>query len=207
MERYGIAGHGWGAAWLSEDGRLERHRFTGALHEDPGSERVADVRSARVLIHLRRPTRLSTIQLEDTQPFLQEQGSFAFCHNGVYARHEEYRSRFAGRLAGQADSEIGFRLFEELLGQGGDPVDAVERTALELGGAANLAFLANDGTLVVRAGHPGNLIWRFSLEGMEVAATELHSRDSSLFDLVFPDAQNRRVLESVDSMARASAVR
>ncbi len=28
LERYGIAGFGWGAAWLSPDGRIESHRDT-----------------------------------------------------------------------------------------------------------------------------------------------------------------------------------
>jgi predicted glutamine amidotransferase len=207
MERLGLAGFGWGVAWLSEDGRVLGHRDLGRLEDDPeASGRLAGLASTRVMIHLRRPSRLSTVQLADTQPFLAAGGRFAFCHNGVFARHEQYRSRFAVPLAGNADSEVGFRLFEELLDAGGTAVSALKQTVKELGGKANLAYLGNDGTLVVQPGHPENLIWRFSMGELEVAATELHSRDSSLFDLIFEDATNRRLLEGPEVMADAVTI-
>jgi hypothetical protein len=83
----------------------------------------------------------------------------------------------------------------------------MERTAIEFGGPANLLYLGRDGARVVRPGHPGHRIWRFSLYGLELAATELHSLDSSLFDLVFGEARERRILEGVRQIAVTTTVR
>jgi hypothetical protein len=37
MERYGIAGFGWGVTWLGEDGELHEHRDTRAFRDDPAA--------------------------------------------------------------------------------------------------------------------------------------------------------------------------
>ena len=36
LERFGIAGFGWGAAWIGADGRLGSHRDVRAFRDDPG---------------------------------------------------------------------------------------------------------------------------------------------------------------------------
>lgn len=197
MEEYGVAGFGWGVAWLSEPGCIVRHRNLGRLRSDPSVGELANRTAMRVMVHLRRPSRLSTVQLADTQPFLADDGRFAFCHNGEFKRHEEYRENFAGRLVGKADFEVGFRLFEELSTRS-TALDALELTATTLGGNANLAYLGNDGTLLARSGHHANRIWRFALGQVEIAATELHSANSSLFDLIFADALDRRRFEGTE---------
>ena len=43
LERFGIAGFGWGAAWLTADGGLASYRDVRAFRDDPGRERVGAV--------------------------------------------------------------------------------------------------------------------------------------------------------------------
>jgi predicted glutamine amidotransferase len=202
IEYYGLANFGWGVAWLA-DGRVERYRFEGRLSEDKDADRVlAGVTSTHYLVHFRRPNRLSTVQLADTQPFLAEEGRFAFCHNGSFTKEAEFRGRFEGRLEGKADSEVGFRMFEDYLGQGLRPEEALVRTHGQLHGNANLGYLASDGELVLFNSYPTNLFHRFRVDGVEVAATELHSPDDSLFRLVFPDATDRRLISGAEALAQ-----
>ena len=207
IEYYGLVNFGWGVAWL-ERGQVKSYRYEGRLSEDKNADRaLAEVSSTHYLIHFRRPSRLSTVQLADTQPFLSGDGSFAFCHNGYFTREVEFRARFAGRLEGKADSEVGFRVFEELLGQGLGPENALRRTYQQLGGTANLGYLAADGDLVLFNAYPGNLFHRFRVDGAEVAATELHSPDDSLFRLVFPTATDRHVITGAEALAHPETAR
>jgi predicted glutamine amidotransferase len=207
LERFGVAGFGWGVAWL-EDGAVRLAKDPGRLNEDRrAQERLASVRSDRFLVHLRRPSRLSTISAADTQPFLADGGRFAFCHNGSFDRHQQLRSRFASRLKGNADSEVGFCLVQDLL-QHADPERALPETHQVLGGNANLGYLDRDGRLLAYGGHHENGLWRFYLDGASVAATALHSADAAVFDLIFPNATDRRlvgreVMAVADSTHRA----
>jgi predicted glutamine amidotransferase len=207
IEYYGLGNFGWGVAWLA-DGRVRRYRFQGRLSEDASAaDELADVASTHYLVHFRRPNRLSTVQLADTQPFLADKGRFAFCHNGSFTREPEFRGQFEGRLKGKADSEVGFRLFEQILGQGGDAEDALRRTHEQLHGNANLGYLGSDGEMVVFNAYPTNRFHRFRFDGADVAATELHSPDDSLFKLVFPTATSRQVISGVQSLAQPEAAR
>jgi glutamine phosphoribosylpyrophosphate amidotransferase len=197
VERLGVTGFGWGVAWRA-DGGVRRYRSAASLAEDrAGAEAAAAVRSDRFLIHLRRPSRLSTVQLADSQPFLDADeeggvGAFAFCHNGFLDRHAELRSRYERRLRGGADSEVGFEFFRERLADGVPAAGALLEVHERFGGNANLASLSSDGTLLVYGGHAHNPLWRFEAGGLTVAATALHSEDESLFDLLFVDAGERR---------------
>ena len=128
LERYGMAGFGWGAAWLTADGRLETHRDIRAFRDDP-TTRPASARSRRraLLVHLRRPSKLSTLQLADTQPFLDPAGRFAFSHNGDlrdYPRARATRYQAQGRIAGRADTEVGQRWLEDAWADGPSPAAA-----------------------------------------------------------------------------------
>lgn len=196
LERLGIAGFGWGVAWL-ENGQVLRYRDTGSLRDDhDGRRRLAHVASHRFLVHMRRPSRLSTIDLADTQPFLQEQDTFAWCHNGIFDRHLEFRPVYEDRLEGKADSEVGFRLFESLVSQGHAPETALVKVHQLLGGRANLGYLGKEGDLLAYGGHPDNALWTCTAGEFEVATTALHSADLSVFDLVFPGATERRRIDS-----------
>ena len=207
MEYWGAASHGWGVAWLEGD-RVRRYRYPGRLAEDQSAaKQLESVASTHYLVHLRRPNRLSTIQVADTQPFLAEGGRFAFCHNGTFTREKEFRARFAGILEGQADSEVGFRIFEEMLDQGASAEDALAKTFQQLGGIANLGYLGADGELVVFNAYANNRFFRFRMGEAQVAATELHSPDESLFRLIFADATERRVITGGESLAQPKAAR
>ncbi|MGH7608364.1 MAG: class II glutamine amidotransferase [Candidatus Dormibacteria bacterium] len=191
LERVGVAGFGWGVAWR-EEGVVRCRRDPGRLSVNGAAqEQLAQVTSSHFLVHLRRPSRLSTTALADTQPFVDEAASFAFAHNGRLEGAEAVRSRFPGKLQGHADSEVGFRLFEARRAQGLSEFDALTKVHQELGGSANLALLPARGPTLVYAGNEGNDFWCFGLEGAWVASTALHSADEALFSLCFPKAERR----------------
>ena len=191
LERLGIGGFGWGLAWR-EQGRVRRYRDPGQLSDDHSGQReLRTVSSTHYLLHLRRPSQLSTVSLADTQPFVADDGSFAFAHNGRLAGAPTFRLRYPGKLDGQADSEVGFRLCETFLGVGMKPAAALQEVHRQMGGQANLGFLAAEGAALLYAGNPENDGWRFDLEGAEVASTALHSADEAIFSLCFPNASHR----------------
>ncbi len=193
LERKGVAGFGWGVAWV-EGGRVRRYRNQGALAGDEdGRASLEGVSSPSFLVHLRRPSRLSTVQMADTQPFVDERETWAWCHNGLFANDAEHRDRFAGRLQGRADSEVAFRIFEELL-EHASVDEALPQVHRILGGRANLAYLDDRGDVVLYGGNSGNAFWTFKLDGLSAAATGIHSHDMSLFDLVFSAATDRHLI-------------
>lgn len=202
LERLGVTGFGWGVAWLDEDGTVHGYRRPVSLHDDEeGRERLAGVRSNRFLVHLRRPSRLSTVHLADTQPFLSEDGGFAFCHNGLLERHEDHRTRLGAALSGEADSEIGFRVTEEAIAAGASPVDALGDAYERLGGRANFGYLGADGTLAVYAANATNHMWAFDLDDARAAATALHSDDRSVFGMLFDRAEGAELVEGAAVVA------
>jgi predicted glutamine amidotransferase len=198
MEYYGSARFGWGVAWL-ESGRVRRYRDPGSMQNDGavGGE-LASVVSTEFVVHFRRPTLLSTIEIADTQPFLTQREDLAFCHNGLFTEAEAYRPELAGRLAGAADSEIGFCMLQDLVDAGTTVYDALAIAHSKLGGNANLATLDSQGAITLYSKHERNQFYTFRLGDTDIAATELHSPDESLFSLIFPGATNRAIVhESV----------
>src|SRR2546430_15427248 len=92
LERLGVAGFGWGVAWLDGDGIVRVHKHAGELADDPaGQAAVRDAASERFLFHLPRPSRLATAQLSDTQPIVLDAGGFAFAHNPLLSGLPEAR--------------------------------------------------------------------------------------------------------------------
>jgi predicted glutamine amidotransferase len=115
LEHYGIAGFGWGTAWVTGAGTLATHRDARAFRDDPVREELGRVTTIAALVHLRRPSKLSPVSLADTQPFADPAGRFAFSHNGELRDHRAYRPAYAtqGRLHGRADTEVGARWLED----------------------------------------------------------------------------------------------
>jgi predicted glutamine amidotransferase len=195
MEYYGSAKFGWGVAWL-DSGQVRRYRNVGQLaDDDKDAYFLNDVESTHFLIHFRRPSKLSTIQVEDTQPFMDEERTFAFVHNGRFANEEEYRPAYADRCAGAADSEVGFLMFEDLLADGLPMDESMQIVHSRLGGPANLAAINSDGGIALYSSYAGNRFWTFRVGDVAMAATQLHSSDNSLFDLVFPDSTERKLVD------------
>jgi predicted glutamine amidotransferase len=203
IEAFGSCRLGWGVAWRY-DGEVRSYRSIGSFTGDlAGRASLAEVESADFMVHLRRPTLLSTMQLADAQPFVDAAASFAFCHNGNFANEAEYRDRYRDELQGSADSEVGFCMLRELLADGLEATDALATVHAKLAGNANLGYLGADGTALVLSSHPINQMWEFRLGDALITSTQLHSRDNSLFDLVFTGATDRRPVPGVHVMASA----
>jgi glutamine phosphoribosylpyrophosphate amidotransferase len=211
LERYGMAGFGWGAAWLTADGRLETHRDVRAFRDDPMTADVGAVETSSALVHLRRPSKLSTLQLADTQPFLDPGLRFAFSHNGDLRDIHDARRRFQaqGRIAGRADTEVGERWLEDAWADCPSPAAALRAVHATFGGEANLALIATDGAVVHYAGNAENPVFSFRLGRIGIVSTALYSIDRSLFRLAALGATERRLVRPgnaivLDAMGTAS---
>ncbi|MEA2537629.1 MAG: hypothetical protein QOF11_1863 [Chloroflexota bacterium] len=196
LERYGIAGFGWGAAWLSSAGTIESYRDLRAFGDDPGRETLGATETTSLLVHLRRPSRLSTVGMSDTQPFIDPAGRFAFSHNGELRDYRPWRARYRaeGRIHGRADTEVGARWLEDAWA----PDERVEHLIGALhdtfSGPANIAVLAADGTPYHYAGNSENPVFEFRLGRIRLVSTGIYSLDRSLFRYVAPAAQERRLV-------------
>jgi len=197
LERFGIAGFGWGATWLRPDGVLRSHRDIGSFADDgAGQDAVGAERTTALLVHLRRPSKFSTIGPADTQPFDDPEGRYSLSHNGDLKHHESFRARYrkAGRLHGKADTEVAARWLEDAW----QTADSVPTILGELhdtfGGHANLAVLTRSGEAYHYAGNDENPIFRFDLGPIRILSTGMYSLDRSVFKYVVPEATNRKLV-------------
>ena len=208
IERLGIAGFGWGIAWHDPTtGQVQRYRSPTALRDDPEAfaSQLGSTRADAALVHLRRPNQLSTVGLADTQPFYSQRHGCAFAHNGDFVHHERLRPQYLERslLQGKADSEVGFRLFEDELDQvkGEQRAEqALRRVYTKLEGRANLLALMPDGSLTAYAQCEDNWMFTCQTGSLNVVVTALYSWDQSVFDLVLRDARQIRHMESDEAI-------
>jgi hypothetical protein len=196
LERFGLAGFGWGAAWVTAEGRLAVHRDVRAFRDDPDREAIGRKETTSLLVHLRRPSKLSTLTLPDTQPFEDPAGRFAFSHNGDLREHGRWRDRYRaqGRINGRADSEVAARWLEDEWEPDERPAHLLGALHDALGGEANFAVLLPDGTAHHYAGNPENPVFSFRLGPIRVLSTGIYSIDRSLFTYVCPGATDRRIV-------------
>ena len=197
LERNGIASYGWGATWLDADCELRSYRDVGTFAEDAaGRAKVGAQRTRGLLVHLRRPSKLSTIGPADTQPFDDPAGRYAFSHNGELKHEGRFRKRFrdAGRLHGRADTEVGARWLEDEWDGARDVPGVLRRLHEAFEGDANLAVLTRDGSAFHYAGNSQNPVFSFDLGPIRVASTGIHSLDRSVFKYVVPEATNRKLV-------------
>jgi glutamine phosphoribosylpyrophosphate amidotransferase len=195
LERYGLAGFGWGATWLRAGG-LETHRHTTAFCDDPARDRIGAIETTSLLVHLRRPSRLSTLALPDTQPFDDPAGRFAFSHNGDLRDYRAARERYRlqGRIFGRADSEVGERWLEDAWEDADSGPGELAALHDEFGGQANLAVLTRAGIPHHYAGNSENPVFTFRLGRIGVGSTALYSIDRSVFTYAARGATNRRLV-------------
>jgi glutamine phosphoribosylpyrophosphate amidotransferase len=193
LEIYGLGGFGWGVAWLAEDGKVQVERGLGRYVDEAEGSDLMTASSSRFLVHLRRPNKLSTVQYADTQPFARD-GEFAFCHNGFLDRAESLRPPYAERLAGGADSEVGWVFFQDRLDDGTPPVDALREVDETFQGKVNLGYLDRTGHLALYSDNTSNAMWRFTAAGADMVSTAVHSDDDSVFTLVYPQSTDRRLV-------------
>ncbi len=205
VEHYGVASFGWGVAWLDDEaGVVRRSRGLGRFEEEALADRsLLENMSSRFLVHLRRPSRLSTLQLADTQPFADDE-RLAWCHNGFLDRAEELRPAYAARLSGAADSEVGWQFFLDRIAEGVEVPSALRAVDDAFGGRVNLGYLGADGELSLYSRNDTNGMWRFASDEVSYVVTELHSDDASLFKLVFPRARDRVRFEPGSGFTLAS---
>jgi hypothetical protein len=203
LERFGIAGFGWGAAWLGSGGGLCSYRDIRAFRDDPGRSAVGATETTAALVHLRRPSRLSTLTLEDTQPFDDPAGRFSFSHNGDLRDYKGLRATFRaqGRIHGRADTEVGERWLEDAWHPDEPAGHLLAALHDRFGGQANLAILAADGTAHHYAGNGENPVFTFQLGEIGLASTGIYSLDRSLFRFVAPGATGRRLVPLRTSVA------
>lgn len=203
LERFGVAGFGWGAAWLDADGGIGSHRDIRAFRDDPEAATVGAVETTSALVHLRRPSKLSTFQLADTQPFADPARRFAFSHNGDLHRIRDHRRRYQaeGRIAGRADTEVGERWLEDAWDTCPSPAAALRALHATFDGQANLAVLTADGTVVQYAANTENPVFSFRLGRVGIVSTGLYSIDRSLFQLAAPGATARRLVRPGSAIA------
>jgi len=211
LERYGLAGFGWGASWVTGDGRLDSHLDVRAFRDDPATSVVGAVETTSLLVHLRRPSKLSTHQLADTQPFLDPAGRFAFSHNGDLREIRAARRRYQAqsRIHGRADTEVGERWLEDAWGTMPSPAEALRCLHDTFGGQANLAVVTASGDGIAYAGNTENPVYTFRLGRIGIASTALYSIDRSLFSLAAAGATHRRVVKpggivALDEAGRAT---
>lgn len=196
LERFGIAGFGWGATWIGADGEFHTHRDIGSFREDPRRDQIGAEVTRGALVHLRRPSQFSTIGLPDTQPFDDPAGRYSFSHNGDLEHHESFRKEFrdAGRLHGRADSEVSARWLEDHWADAPDAPAALASLHELFGGHANLAILSRDGAAHHYAGNRENPVFRFAIGDVHVICTGMYSLDRSLFKYVVPEATHRSLV-------------
>lgn len=197
LERFGLAGYGWGAAWIDDAGRLQSYRDVRAFRDDPGRMTVGRTETTSALVHLRRPSRLSTLGLADTQPFDDPRGRYSFSHNGELLNYRTFRARFRsqGRLHGRADTEVGARWLEDEW-HDAEPVPHLLAALHDtFGGQANLAVLTADGGAHHYAGNRENPVFAFRLGTIGIAGTGLYSLDRSVFKYAARGATDRRLVK------------
>ena len=158
-----------------------RHRDTRAFRDDPGDGRGRCGKTTSVLVHLRRPSRLSTLDLADTQPFVDPAGRFASATTATsVTRPPGRRTAGPGRIHGRADTEVGARWLEDAW-RDDAPGAHLRPPCTSDSGARRTCVLAADGTPYAYAGNSENPVFTFELDGIGIATTGIYSTDRSVF--------------------------
>jgi len=185
-----------------DDGRLCSYRDIRAFCDDPGRDQVGRTLTTAALVHLRRPSKLSTIGLADTQPFDDPAGRFSFSHNGDLREIRDWRRQYRdeGRIHGRADTEVGARWLEDHWNGSGACHKLIELHD-EFHGQANLATIEAGGDVAVYAGNTENPVFTFRLGRIGIASTGIYSLDRSLFKYVAPKATERQLVRVGSAVA------
>jgi glutamine amidotransferase len=153
---------GWGCAWQSPPGGVQRRRSARPLDKDGTGQRLLrDTSAERFIVSVRQKTPGSATGAMNSAPFSD---AFATCfsHNGYITDfrngvREELLAKVSPRRAdaiqGDTDSEVLFALVGGRLDDGASPAEAVRAVADvgELyGGRYNVLLWANDTIIATR---------------------------------------------------------
>ena len=211
LERYGLAGLRLGSG-LGRRGRtarvVPRHP---RLPRRPGARGGRADETTAALVHLRRPSKLSTLTLADTQPFDDPAGRFAFSHNGDLRDYRALRTAYRdagpdprpGRHRGRRALARG-RVAPGRAGRGspGRPPRPVRWAGQPRDPGVATASAHH------YAGNAENPVFAFRLGPIGVVSTGIYSLDRSLFRFVAPGATERRLVRPRhDRRARPSRER
>ena len=203
LERYGIAGFGWGAAWLQPDGTLCSHRDIRAFLRRP---RPRGRRAVR-----RRPPRSSTSggprscrRSASPTPSRSttRRAASSFSHNGdlrEIARGVGGTGTRAASTAGPTPRSA--RAGSRTRGTAGPRSPLLAELHDEFGGQANLATIDAAGDVAAYAGNTENPVFTFRLGRIGLASTGIYSLDRSLFSFVAPDATERGLVRVMHGVA------
>ncbi|HHW37342.1 MAG TPA: hypothetical protein GXX18_08930 [Bacillales bacterium] len=191
LDKYGIAGFGWGVAWKCDNGQIRRYRAIEGVRNDVlAPQTLKGLEAKEYLVHLRRPSLMKSMAFNNSQPYLNEEESLAFAHNGYFTNHDQFRPLFINELQGTSDSEIGYQYYLTKTKEQKDPVISLELTHQKLEGKANLVVFQKDQDTLLYAGNDDNRMYVFDLDDVRCASTSLHSQDDFLFQAIFPTATN-----------------
>ena len=190
------------AAATTAGSSLSRH--PGVPRRPAAASASAATETTAALVHLRRPSRLSTLTLADTQPFDDPAGRFAFSHNGDLRDYQvaaRARYRAEGRIHGRADTEVGARWLEDAWRRrraGGRPPGRAARPVRRPGQPRGPR--RPTATPFHYAGNTENPVFTFRLGRIGIASTGIYSLDRSLFRFVAPGATERRLVRLARSV-------
>ena len=145
--------------------KLASYRDIRAFRDDPGRETVGATETTSALVHLRRPSRLSTLGTGRHAAVRRPGRPVRVQPQRRPARLSAPRATYqaAGRIHGRADTEVGARWLEDAW-HDGEPVDHLLGTLHDtFGGHANLAVLAADGRAWHYSGNDENRVFTFRL--------------------------------------------
>ena len=200
LERFGIAGFGWGAAWLGRDGRPGVLPRPPCVPGRPGSRarrRDRDDRRARP-----PPSAIEAVDADaaghpavrrSRRPLrLQPQRRPARLPDASRARY-----RADGRIHGRADTEVAARWLEDAW-PGGRPCrvcsDRAARAVRRAGQPRGAR--GRTGRRTTTPATRENPLFAFRLGRIGIASTGIYSLDRSLFRLVAPGATDRRLVRT-----------
>ena len=202
LERYGIAGFGWGAAWV-EDAASSVRTGTPSVPRRPGRDEVGRVETTAALVHLRRPSKLSTLGIADTQPFDDPAGPLLVQPQRRLPRDPRRGGPATATPAGSTagPTRRSARAGSRTAGTATAPVTLLTELHEAFGGQANLATIEVDGSVAAYAGNTENPVFTFRLGRIGIASTGIYSLDRSLFRFVAPEATERRLVRVGDAVA------
>jgi len=155
---------GTGFAWL-KDGKIKFYKTTQDALNFFLTHKIS-IKTNAIIGHVRKAT--SKICYENTHPFINENKTIAFCHNGIisyYQKVEEELKKKGHKFSGNGvDSEVILHIFEE---KGEDFVKYMQDNGIR--GTANCLFLFRNGEIW---GYSNGSLYLTKMKGMLVLSSE-----------------------------------